>query len=411
MSKKAPKLPPDPLPSDPPQPQFTPTPKHICSREAACVVRLSDIEKKYHTFPSGTFHLRFSPPTVPKFILAYFLNHPFSWKWTTRGGPNKGRSFPVPTIPTACTQVDHRAVRWTVDLFHSFKAHLTNGALFKGRVRPDIVKLYQNNMLIHYWSQLKALRSSSAAGATVTTHSPPQPSHATPCPPTQIGTVLASTPSNAITALLQRITALESELSQVKQLLQQGSPSAHPPPSRQPDLPLTQPRTPKPHVKVSPPQAPPTPRSSGPSTRSQGRNKKPPLQPLDVGSPLPTILESPVANRPDKPKSPSGQSSTVVEQTADSLLLGSFPPSHFIHAAAHELHLSSKKVITFTEASIVRSVTSLPSTTVATIAVSYPRGNSCVTQYLAVIKMDPTIFALLDASADAPEFTNCNLDL
>ncbi|KAG6372124.1 hypothetical protein JVT61DRAFT_7903 [Boletus reticuloceps] len=157
------------------------------------------------------------------FVLAYFFTHPFSWKWTTRGGPNKGKSFPVPTIPTACTQVDHRAVRWTVDLFHSFKAHLSDSALFEGRVRPDIIKLYQNNMLIHYWSQLKALRLSSAVGVP--------PSHTTPCPPTQLGTVTASSPPpDAITALLQRITALESELSQVKQLLQQGGPSAHPPP-------------------------------------------------------------------------------------------------------------------------------------------------------------------------------------
>ncbi|KAG6372371.1 hypothetical protein JVT61DRAFT_7813 [Boletus reticuloceps] len=410
MSKKAPKLPPDPLPSGPPQPQLTLPPKHICSREVACVVQLSDIGKKYHTFPSGSFHLRFSPPTIPKFVLVYFLTHPFSWKWTTRGGPNKGKSFSVPTIPTACTQVDHRAVRWTVDLFHSFKAHLSDGALIEGRVRPDIVKLYQNNMLIHYRSQLKALRSSSTAAAPTTTHSTPQPSHATPYPPMPLGTVMASPSPDTITALLQRITALESQLSQVKQLLQQGGSPAHPPPSRQPDLPLTHPHTPKPHAKASP-QALPTPRSSGPSTRSQGRNRKPPSQPSDRGSPLPTIPESPVANHPAMLESPSGQSSTIVEQTANSLPLGSFPPSHLIHAAACQLHQSSKKAITFTDASIVRSVTSLPSTTVATIHMTFPRGDSRVARYLSVIAMDPTVFALLDASADAPEFTNCNLDL
>ncbi|KAF8547649.1 hypothetical protein OG21DRAFT_1527009 [Imleria badia] len=46
------------------------------------------------------------------------------WSWTTKAGPNMGKSFSVPTIPILCGNSATKSLRWTVSLFHSFKLHL-----------------------------------------------------------------------------------------------------------------------------------------------------------------------------------------------------------------------------------------------------------------------------------------------
>jgi hypothetical protein len=96
-----------------------------------------------------------TPLSIPKFVLDRFTSQPFTWTWTTKSGPNMGKSFHVPYIPTNCKKTDSWVVRWMVDLFHSFKAHLSPHMLdSKGWVPIPLVRLYQSNMLLHYRRQL-----------------------------------------------------------------------------------------------------------------------------------------------------------------------------------------------------------------------------------------------------------------
>ena len=104
----------------------------------------------------------------------------FSWSWTTKAGPKAGQTFSVPTIPISCKKDDHKAIHWTVFLFHSFKTHLHPEAMNPetGRVLPSFVRIYQNNMLLHFRSQIWL----KTPQPTSKDPSPPQPpsSHPTP---------------------------------------------------------------------------------------------------------------------------------------------------------------------------------------------------------------------------------------
>ena len=154
-------MPVEPTPPPSPRGKSSSPPKHLCPTSTPCAIRLSDIGRRYHSFPKSTFHARFTLPAVPKTVLRYFIAHPFAWTWTTRAGPNKGKSFQVPTIPTSCQKTSHKAIRWIVAVFHSFKTHLNPIALEgdSGRVLPAWVRLYQNNFLVHIQGQAKALSS------------------------------------------------------------------------------------------------------------------------------------------------------------------------------------------------------------------------------------------------------------
>ena len=99
--------------------------KHVCSASALCSICLSDIGRCYHSLLKGSLRLCYMPPSLPKFVLEFFVASPFSWSWTTRASPNKGKTLLIPHIPTHCSKLAHRAVHCTVDLFHSFKAHLS----------------------------------------------------------------------------------------------------------------------------------------------------------------------------------------------------------------------------------------------------------------------------------------------
>ncbi|KAI5997348.1 hypothetical protein EDC04DRAFT_2977959 [Pisolithus marmoratus] len=122
-----------------------------------CQIRLSDIGKRYHSFPKGTFKARFIPPSAPCFVVKHLAAHPPSWTWTTKGGPNKDRSFQVPTIPITCDKAAPRAIHWVVAVFHSFKAHLNPIAIDgeTGKVKPGWLRLYQNNLYVHLRGQMK----------------------------------------------------------------------------------------------------------------------------------------------------------------------------------------------------------------------------------------------------------------
>ena len=113
-------------PQPPPSPlgKASKRPRHHCDPLIPCALHLSDIGKSYHAFPKGTFCARYTPPTIPHSVLHYYMANPFSWSWTTKAGPKAGQTFSVPTIPISCKKDDHKAIHWTVSLFHSFKTHL-----------------------------------------------------------------------------------------------------------------------------------------------------------------------------------------------------------------------------------------------------------------------------------------------
>jgi len=142
--------------------------KHQCSPSSPCTILLSEIGKCYHAFPKGSFRACFAPPAVPRSVLHHFDAHPFRWSWTTKAGPNAGKSFAVPTVPTSCPKDSPKAVHWIVSIFHAFKSQLAPQALDPetGRVLPSYVKLYQNNMLMH----LHAQRARPRAGNSPPSH-------------------------------------------------------------------------------------------------------------------------------------------------------------------------------------------------------------------------------------------------
>lgn len=128
---------------------------HHCDPATPCIIHLSDIGKKFHSFPKRTFCVCYTPPPIPCPYLRHFASHPYTWSWTTKGGPNQGKTFSIATIPIVCNKDASKAIRWIVSLFHSFKTHLNPFVLDleTGRVFPAIVKIYQSNMLLHFCSQ------------------------------------------------------------------------------------------------------------------------------------------------------------------------------------------------------------------------------------------------------------------
>ncbi|KAI6103270.1 hypothetical protein EDD16DRAFT_1715376 [Pisolithus croceorrhizus] len=208
-------MPLEPVP--PPSPRGkTPPPKHRCSPTVPCPLRLSEVGRQYHQFPKGTFRACFSPPALPKAVTSYFANHPPIWTWSVKAGPNEGKSFQVPTIPIACDKTALRAVKWIIAVFHSFKAHLNLIAIDtdSGRVLPAWLRLYQNNLLIHLHSQLKAhLVCRTKAPPLVR---PDPPTTATDSVPATDRSHPHAPPSSSLAA---EVAALHAELDTLKEKL------------------------------------------------------------------------------------------------------------------------------------------------------------------------------------------------
>jgi len=144
-----PQPPPSPMGKSPPQP------KHQCSTSSPCSILLSEVGKRFHSFPKGTFKAHFAPPAVPCSVLSYVASHLPCWSWTTKAGPNGGKTFSVPTVLTSCGKDSPKAIQWIVSILHSFKSQLAPQALdpTSGWVLPTYIKIYQNNMLLHLHAQ------------------------------------------------------------------------------------------------------------------------------------------------------------------------------------------------------------------------------------------------------------------
>ncbi|KAI6028249.1 hypothetical protein EDC04DRAFT_2605727 [Pisolithus marmoratus] len=204
-------MPLEPTPQQSPRGKNSSPPKHQCPTSDPCPVHLSDIGKRYHSFPKGTFKARFAPPVLPRFVLAHFASHPSTWTWVTKDGPNKGKSFQVPTTPITCDKTAPKAVRWMVAVFHSYKAHPNPVAIDSdnGRVKQGWLRLYQNNMYVHLRGQLKA-RASPKRASPPTTKPPPTPLPACPKP--------GSAPSTTANPSLEHVLAeLQKELADLRE--------------------------------------------------------------------------------------------------------------------------------------------------------------------------------------------------
>ncbi|KIM58436.1 hypothetical protein SCLCIDRAFT_128267 [Scleroderma citrinum Foug A] len=153
-----------------------------------CRILLSDVGKHYHAFPKGTFHSRFAPPAVPRSVLRYLSTHPPSWLWTTKAGPNAGKSFNVLFVPTSCGKDSPRVIQWIVSVFHAFKSQLAPLALDAetGQVLPSFICIYQNNMLLHFRSQQAQSRPKPPTLLKASSGTPPPP------PPQSLQLILLS---------------------------------------------------------------------------------------------------------------------------------------------------------------------------------------------------------------------------
>ena len=133
-------MPLEPQPPPSPMGKPTPPPKHICSPLSPCTICLSEVGKCYHMFPKGTFKARFALPAIPRHVLQHLAKSPPTWTWTTRTSPRAGKSFQVPSIPTACSRDSPRVIQWIISIFHAFKAQLAPQALGQetSQVLPDV---------------------------------------------------------------------------------------------------------------------------------------------------------------------------------------------------------------------------------------------------------------------------------
>ena len=133
-----------------------------------------------------------------------------TWSWTVKAGPNAGKSFSIPTVPTTCGKDSPGAVQWLVSTFHAFKAILTPMALnAKTRqVLPAYVKLFQNNMLVHLVQQSHSQVSPPPAPKSRVPPGPPPP---------------PSAPRAEIAALRSELVALRAELEEFKKLFESSS--------------------------------------------------------------------------------------------------------------------------------------------------------------------------------------------
>ncbi|KAI5990593.1 hypothetical protein EDD15DRAFT_2369641 [Pisolithus albus] len=169
--------------------------------------------RQFHRFPKGTFKAHFIPPALPKSVASHLVSHPPVWSWSVKAGPNKGKTFQVPTIPIACDKTAPKAVQWIVAIFHSFKSHLNPIAIDAetGKVHQAWLRLYQNNLYIHIHSQLKACPPAkggppSTKPATAT----PNPSHTGP---------KADSSHPQVNPLVAEVRALQAEVWTLKDKL------------------------------------------------------------------------------------------------------------------------------------------------------------------------------------------------
>ena len=208
-------MPLDPVPPSSPRGNLPPTPpkdRYNCKDASRmCDIPISQIGRRYHYVPRRLSNTVFLPPAIPTWVLRHLKAHPPTWTWTIRAGPRAGTTLTVPTVPIHCSGDSHRAVKWIVSVFHSFKNSLhcssETDSGTDGKLRPQLVRIYQNNMLMHIRAQMGVLERSSP---------PPKPARPPPSPPGSIPpSKTTHPPNNAHSSCLAEIAALRAEIAEL----------------------------------------------------------------------------------------------------------------------------------------------------------------------------------------------------
>ena len=152
---------------------------------------------------------------------------PPTWTWMFRASPRAGTTLTVPTVPIHCASNAHRAVRWLVSVFHTFKGSLRADASLStadGKVLPPLVCIYQNNMLLHLDAQMRLYERLHPAKDTetrATTAQPqpqPQPQPHAGAHPKASATPPTSTPQKHASCSAE-IVALRAEIALLRERL------------------------------------------------------------------------------------------------------------------------------------------------------------------------------------------------
>ncbi|KAF9243580.1 hypothetical protein BU15DRAFT_72241 [Melanogaster broomeanus] len=147
-----------------------------------------------------------SPPSGSDYGTAVWVR-PLYWQWTTKNGPNAGKTFKVPTIPTHCPKGSCKAISWLVNAFHSFKAHLTPSVLHDGKVPKPLLQIYQSNMPVAPGAAPSTLNPEKAVLHSQAM-SPPPSAH-----PISDDTSLVESLKALYASAISWIAALEAELA------------------------------------------------------------------------------------------------------------------------------------------------------------------------------------------------------
>ena len=198
-------------------------PKHHCDCSNAtrcCDIPISQIGCQFHYVPKTFVDMVFFPPAIPAWVLRHIKAHPLTWMWKLHAGT----VLMVPMVPIHYPSNAHKAVRWIVSIFHLFKSSLHSSSLTPdGRVLPPLVRIYQNNMLIHIAGQQQLydrLHPTQPEPEVTPPHpgKPPPSKTPLPPPPKQHTTCTAE-----IAALRAEIEALRKKMAEL--LKHQAPPS------------------------------------------------------------------------------------------------------------------------------------------------------------------------------------------
>ena len=178
-------MPLEPVPPPSPCGKTPPPPKDHCICKYAtrmCDIPISQIGHRFHYVSRRFIDTVFFPPSIPAWVLRHLKAHPPKWTWTIRAGPRAGMTLTVPTIPIHCSSDSHKAIKWIVSVFHLFKSFLNREETAINRegrrILPQLVRIYQNNMLLHVAAQMRILERTPPTKATK--DAPPPPSGPSP---------------------------------------------------------------------------------------------------------------------------------------------------------------------------------------------------------------------------------------
>ena len=243
---------------------------HCNCREATrcCDIPISQIRKRFHFIPRAFVDTVFFPPAIPAWVLRHIKAHPPTWTWTLRAGPRAGTTLTVPTVPIHCASDAHRAVRWLVSVFHTFKGSLraeSSITIADGKVISPLVCIYQNNMLLHIDAQMglydRLHPPKDHQDETTRPQSQPQPApRARPSHTRTTNTPAPQPPPQKHTSCSAEIAALRTEIEVLRKKLDASL--EHPPP-------------PSPRTILATVRLPSCPSSPSPSTSASVRSRTP----------------------------------------------------------------------------------------------------------------------------------------